>query len=81
MIDMKKLTKLFDKLFFGFFGYSYPKEDYLKKIEESKVEKPLEVKEPVVETHPEPQIIPVEIKQKPKRKRSPRKKKTQATVL
>ena len=75
---MKKLTKLFDKLFFGFFGYSYPKEDYLKKIEESKVEKPLEVKEPVVE---EPQTILVEIKQKPKRKRSPRKKKTQATVL
>ena len=37
MIDMEKLKKLFDKVFFGLFGYSYPKEDYMKKIDEVKV--------------------------------------------
>ena len=79
MIDMEKLKKLFDKVFFGLFGYSYQKEDYLKKIDEVKVTE----QEPKVYSIEKTEEVTPLVNEKPKtkRKRSPRKKKTQTPVL
>lgn len=79
MIDMKKLKNIFDKLFFGLFGYSYPKEDYLKKIDDVKVIK----QEPKVYSIENTVKIKSSISKKPKVKRkvSTRKKKTSTSVL